>query len=281
MRVAALYDIHGNLPALEAVLRDARRAAVDRIVIGGDVFPGPMSGEALACLLALDTPVQFLLGDGDREVLAMAAGEQPLRVPEQARAAMAWVARRLEPTHRQAIATWPGSLELEIDGLGDALFCHATPHSDSTIFTRRTPEKHLVPAFEGVRAPLVICGHTHMQFDRTVGAVRVVNAGSVGMPFGEPGAYWLLLGSDVQLRRTGYDLERAAERIRSTEYPQAEEFAARNLLHPPSEREMLDAPRHRARGRAAGYRRLRRLWRRLGGRERRVRDLGAHRGHRR
>jgi hypothetical protein len=80
-----------------------------------------------------------------------------------------------------------------------------------------------------------------MQFDRTVGRVRVVNAGSVGMPFGEPGAYWLLLGPDVQLRHTPYALVSAAERIRATSYPQAEEFAAQNVLQPPSERQMLEA----------------------------------------
>jgi hypothetical protein len=74
-----------------------------------------------------------------------------------------------------------------------------------------------------------------------VGGVRVVNAGSVGMPFGEPGAHWLLLGPEVELRRTSYDLEEAASRIRATEYPQAAEFASRNVLRPPSEAQMLEA----------------------------------------
>jgi hypothetical protein len=80
-----------------------------------------------------------------------------------------------------------------------------------------------------------------MQFDRTIGDVRVVNAGSVGMPFSEPGAYWLLLGPDVELRYTSYDLESAAERVRGTDYPQAAEFAERNVVRPPSEGEMLEA----------------------------------------
>jgi hypothetical protein len=79
-----------------------------------------------------------------------------------------------------------------------------------------------------------------MQFDRTIGKTRVLNAGSVGMPFGVPGAYWLLLGPDVQPRHTAYDLAQAAERIRATKYPQAQEFAARNVLQAPSEREMLE-----------------------------------------
>jgi diadenosine tetraphosphatase ApaH/serine/threonine PP2A family protein phosphatase len=139
------------------------------------------------------------------------------------------------------LAGWNKTLAVEIGGLGEVLFCHATPRNDSEIFTRLTPEDRLVRVFEGVNAPIVVCGHTHMQFDRTVGRIRVVNAGSVGMPFGEPGADWLLLGPNVQLRHMPYDLAKAAERIRDTKYPQAQEFAARNVLQPPSEAETLEA----------------------------------------
>jgi hypothetical protein len=139
------------------------------------------------------------------------------------------------------VASWPATLRLEVPGLGEVLFCHATPRSDTEIFTRLTPEECLLPVFEGLNVPLVVCGHTHMQFDRTIGRVRVVNAGSVGMPFGKPGAYWLFLGPDVQLRRTSYDLTKAAERIRATYYPQALEFAANNVLQPPSEEETVEA----------------------------------------
>jgi putative phosphoesterase len=240
MRVAALYDIHGNLPALEAVLEDVHHASVDQVVVGGDVFPGPMSDETLARLLDLDLPVRFIRGNGDREVLAIAEGNESDRVPEPYRAAMRWVAERLDLVHRQAIASWPESVRIEIDGLGDVLFCHATPDSDTEIFTRLTPEDRLRPVFESSNAPLVVCGHTHMQFDRRIGNVRVVNAGSVGMPFGEAGAYWLLLGPDVRLRQTRYDLTSAAERVLATGYPQAREFASRNVLSPPSERETLE-----------------------------------------
>ena len=121
----------------------------------------------------------------------------------------------------------------------DVLFCHATPRSDTEIFTSLTPDDRLLPAFAGIDAALAVCGHTHMPFDRTVGGVRVVNAGSVGMPFGLPGADWLLLGPGVEPRHTDYDLEAAAARVRATAYPQAEEFAARSVLRPPSEDEAL------------------------------------------
>ena len=240
MRVAALYDIHGNLPALEAVLRDIRQAHVDHVVVGGDVFPGPMPRETLARLQELDIPVQFIVGNGDRVVREQMAGSESSEVPEQFRAVVRWNAQQLRPEDEQVLASWPKTVRVQIGGLGEVLFCHATPRNDIEIFTRLTSEERLLPVFEGVDAPVVVCGHTHMQFDRTIGKIRVVNAGSVGMPFQDPGAYWLLLGPDVQLRHTPYDLANAAERIRATAYPQAEDFAARNVLRPPSEATILE-----------------------------------------
>jgi putative phosphoesterase len=243
MRIAAIYDIHANLPALEAVLDDIRRAEVDQIVVGGDVLPGPMPRETIARVraLALDVPVQFIQGNGDRETLDWTRGMETAAIPEAYREAMRWVARQLLPEDEYLIANWPQTLRVQIPEIGEVLFCHATPRSDTQIFTRLTPEERLLPIFEGLNVPLVVCGHTHMQFDRTIGTTRVVNAGSVGMPFEEPGAYWLLLGPDVQLRRTAYDLAGAAQRIRGTAYPQAEEFAARNILQPPTQQDMLSA----------------------------------------
>jgi predicted phosphodiesterase len=241
MPVAAIYDIHANLPALEAVLQDIRRADVDQVVVGGDVVPGPMPRETIECLLDLDIPVQFIQGNGELNVLAEMAGMEASRVPEQFREVVRWSAPQLRPEHAQLLANWPSKCRLDIRGLGEVLFCHATPRSDTEIFTRLTPEDRLLPVFEGLNVPVVVCGHTHMQFDRTIGKVRVVNAGSVGMPFGEPGAYWLLLGPNIEVRRTAYDLAKAAERIRATNYPQAQDFAARNILQLPSERETLEA----------------------------------------
>ena len=240
MRIAAIYDIHANLPALEAVLQDIRRAKVDQIVAGGDVLPGPMPRETIARLLDLDIPVQFIQGNGDREVLAVMRGTETGSVPEQFREAMRWNAQQLHPEDQQLLASWPKTLHVKIRGVGEVLFCHATPRSDTEVFTRLTPEDRLLPLFEGLNVSLVVCGHTHMQFDRTIGRVRVVNAGSVGMPYGEPGAYWLLLGANVRFRHTSYDLTKAAERIRGTNYPQAQDFAAHNILQPPSEEETLN-----------------------------------------
>ena len=252
MRVAALYDIHGNLPALDAVLQDIRQADIDQIVVGGDVVPGPMPRETLERLLDLDVPTHFIYGNGELAILAQMAGTRTgsvtywgttsgARPPESIVEIYRWTAAQVQPEFELVLARWPKTLQLEIGGLGQVLFCHSTPRSETEGFTRLTAEDRLFPIFEGLNATVVVCGHTHMQFDRMIGRTRVVNAGSVGMPFGEPGAYWLLLGPEVQLRHTPYDLAKAAERIRATSYPQAKEFAAHNVLQPPSEKQMLEA----------------------------------------
>jgi putative phosphoesterase len=242
MRIAALYDIHGNLPALEAVLADVHESAVDLIVVGGDIMPGPMPREVLHVLLSLETPVEFIMGNGDREVLSARSGSVSTAVPEAFREVMHWCAAELDQADAIRVAGWPATVTLEVAGIGRVLFCHATPRSDTVIFTRLTPDDAVAALLESPddeHADLIVCGHTHMQFDRRVGESRVVNAGSVGMPFGDPGACWLLLNPGVELRRTAYDLERAAERIRDTRYPQGNAFAAQNVLQPPREEDML------------------------------------------
>lgn len=250
MRLAALHDIHGNLPALEAVLEEVHQVGADQIVVGGDIVPGPMAREALELLLNLDRPVQFIQGNCELTLLAQMAARRGAPVtywgttsgkplPEPDLQNMRWTAQQM-PEYESLLAGWTKTLRLKIEGLGNVLFCHGTPRSETEIFTRLTSEDRLLPLFEGLNADVVVCGHTHMQFDRMIGKTRVVNAGSIGDPYGEPGAYWLLLGPNIQLRRTDYDFTNAAERIRSTEYPQAEEFAAHSVLQPFSEKEMLD-----------------------------------------
>ncbi len=240
MRVAAIYDVHGNLPALEAVLQEIQQTDVELLIVGGDVVPGPMSRESLECLFNLDIPTQFILGNCEIDALAEMTGTGTTRFPEQAREIMRWSVKQIFPEYQQLVASWAKTVRLEIDGLGVVLFCHATPRDDNEIFTRLTPEKRLLSIFEGLDANVVVCGHTHMQFDRLVGKIRVINAGSVGMPFGKPGANWLLLNGGAQLRHTAYDLAKAAERICKTEYPEAQAFAENHVLQPPKEEQMLE-----------------------------------------
>jgi putative phosphoesterase len=239
MKVAAIYDIHGNVPALEAVLKEVHDEGVDEILVGGDVVPGPLPGEALAMVLDLSLPVRFIHGNGEQAVLAAHRGEPIEGVPERMHETIRWVAEQLSREQLAAIDAWPLTTAFALEGAGEVLACHATPRNDTEIFTRLTPEERLRPAFDGVRADIVVCGHTHMPFDRRIGEVRVVNAGSVGMPWGEPGAYWLLLGAGgPHPRRTEYDLEDAAERLAVPGYPAAALYDVRT---PPSEAQMVEA----------------------------------------
>jgi diadenosine tetraphosphatase ApaH/serine/threonine PP2A family protein phosphatase len=200
-----------------------------------------MPRDCVERLLDLDTPIVFIHGNGERAVLAIRRGEDPPQVPAAVLATMRWTASQLDEATARVIAAWPSTYRLHLDSLGDVLFCHATPRNDTDIFTVRTPAERLLPLFASANAPIVVCGHTHMQFDRQIGETRVMNAGSVGMPFQSAGAYWLLLGDDVELRRTDYDLADAASRILQTDYPQASEFAEQSVLRPPSSEAMLDS----------------------------------------
>jgi len=238
MKIAAIYDIHGNLPALEAVLDEIEGCGVDEVVVGGDVVPGPMPEETLRALRAIAAPTSYLAGNGEADLLSFTRGEPLDRVPEAFRDIVSWTADVLSREDLEALADWPGSLRRVLLGLGSLLFCHATPRDDNELFTAITPEDRLRPVFDGI-ADVVICGHTHMQFDRMVGGTRVVNAGSVGLPFGEPGAYWALLTPrGVELRRTAYDLEAATARFAESTYPHVETI---DLASPPEASAMVEA----------------------------------------
>src|SRR5690348_9365190 len=169
MRVAALYDIHGNLPALEAVLDDVCAAGVDLIVVGGDICPGPMTTEVLARLRDATPPAHFIYGNCERAMLAERAKPGSSRVPESVRATLQWTAAQLSPDEAACIAEWPATLHVEVPHLGNVLFCHATPRDENEIFTRVTPEDRVAPAFAGITSSIVVCGHTHMPFDRRIG----------------------------------------------------------------------------------------------------------------
>ena len=244
--VAALYDIHGNLPALEAALEAVDDAGAEVVVVGGDVVLGPMPRECLSRLRALGPRARWVRGNCDRLVVAAGgdrlAGEPGAeRLPPAVRRAIEWVAGELTAEEREFCAAWPATVVLDVAGVGVVRFCHATPRSDDELFTGITPEPVVAPMLAGVVERVVVCGHTHMAFDRTVGGIRVLNAGSVGMPFGPPGAHWLRLGPDVRHVQTPYDLDAAAARVRATRHPDAESFAAASILAPPSAEAMRAA----------------------------------------
>jgi len=236
MKIAALYDIHGNLPALNAVLEELKAVQPDLIVVGGDIVSGPMPGQALERLFLLGDQVRSIRGNGDREAV-MAFDGLPLSpdLPEEVREVTRWVAGQLTRSQRDFLATLPEQLVLQVEGLGSVLFCHATVRNDEEIFTPITLTERLNVIFSRVEQEIVVCGHTHMQFERCVGNLRILNAGSVGMPYADrPGAYWLLLSPEgYEFRWTGYDGEAVAQEIRVSGYPQAQEFAEENVLKVP------------------------------------------------
>jgi len=219
--VAALYDIHGNLPALEAVLEQIARERVDLIVIGGDVATGPLPKPTLNRLRALGERAHFVCGNADRE-LVQAYDAGPSRHTGEGRAWTpdAWAADQLDDADRDFLAAFAPSVTVDVFGFGRVLFCHGSPRSDEEIITAVTPDARLSGVLEGVQARAVVCGHTHRQFVRELDGLQVVNAGSVGLPYeGDPAAFWLMLSGRFALRRTTYDLEDALARFRASGFP--------------------------------------------------------------
>jgi len=212
MRVAVLSDVHGNLPALEAVLAEVASLEVDRIVCGGDLVFGPFPRECLERLI--DLGAVFVRGNADR-------------VPAD-KTGSSWVAERLDPLSLEFLRKLPESVSL-----GGVLYCHGSPRSDEEILTRVSPAERIRAALAGVEERLVVGGHTHVQYERDVGGIRLVNAGSVGMPCeGRRGAFWAFVdGLDVELRRTPYAVEAAVVAIRASGYPDAEAMCSM-LLDP-------------------------------------------------
>jgi putative phosphoesterase len=231
MKVAAVSDIHGNLPALEAVLEEIRREKPDLIVSCGDVASGPMPAETIALLMTLDK-MRFVRGNADRGLIEEFDGKPAPPMPGPF---ADWCARQITRDQRDFLASFEDTVTSDgVDGIGRVIFCHATPRNDTDVMTRETPDERMRYHLAGVDANMLVCGHTHMQFDRTVDGIRVVNAGSVGMTYGEPGAYWAMLGPGLHLRRTEYDRQAAARRIRAKDWQAAQEFAEKNVITVPS-----------------------------------------------
>jgi putative phosphoesterase len=225
LRVAALYDIHGNLPALEAVLAEVEREGVDAIVVGGDIAAGPPQPREVVELLRSVPNARCIRGNADRVQDPQYGDDEGL----------AWLLERLDEDQVKWLTELPFSARLD-----DTLYVHATPQDDETIVTELTTDEKLAGLLAGVDEGRIVAGHTHMQLERLVGEKLFVNAGSVGWPYeGSPGAYWAILDEGVEFRRTDYDRERAAELIRRSGHPRAEEIAVENILESPTRAEAL------------------------------------------
>jgi putative phosphoesterase len=218
LRVAALYDVHGNLPALEAVLGEVD---ADLVLFGGDLIWGAWPRETLELALSLGDGARFIMGNTDRGALS-ADDDSAL-----------WVQERLSREQRELVLGWPATLT--VDGV---LYCHGTPRSDTEIVGPPSPEARWLEALHGVREDVVVCGHTHLQYDEQHAGHRVVNPGSVGNPTVRPTAWWALIGPDVELRTTDYDTRATADAWRATGFPRTD--FADELVEPLSRERLLE-----------------------------------------
>jgi predicted phosphodiesterase len=190
-------------------------------------------------------------GNGDRSVAeafdALAAGGREQQSPRRPWAT--WTARAIDRRDRDLLASFVGRVVIDVDGLGATLFCHGTPRDDEEPLTALTPERCWRAAREGAGQTVVVCGHTHMQFDRQLGPSRVVNAGAVGSPYeGRAGAYWLLLGPDVEHRRSDYDVGRAVAAMRAGGNPDVDGLVSESLTRPADPLEVAERLERQAGG---------------------------------
>jgi putative phosphoesterase len=228
MRVAALADVHGNAPALAAVLEEVASDAPDLVVFGGDLTWGSLPHETLELVHALRIPARFVRGNGDRAVGTLLDGRGE------------WMAAMHQPDDLEFVRGFEETVSVDVVGLGPTCFCHGSPRSDVECVTERTPAERVREFMAGLEERVVVTAHVHVQYDRTVDEVRLLCPGSVGLPYeGEPGAYWAFLGPDVELRRTEYDVEAAIAQMRATGDPSAEQIVE-IMLKPPSREEAIE-----------------------------------------
>ena len=233
MRVAALADVHGNAPALAAVLEEVEREQLDLVVFCGDLTWGSLPQETLALVRALEIPVGFVQGNADRMVGVETEGRGP------------WITSQHTAQDIAFLHSFEPTVTVEVDGLGSVCFSHGSPRSDEECVTERTPAERVRDFMATRDENVVVTAHVHVQYDRTVGDIRLVGAGSVGLPNeGEPGlAYWAVLGPDVELRQTPYDVAAAAARMRATDDPRVDTVAELMLNPPLREETIADAER--------------------------------------
>ncbi|MFE4368735.1 metallophosphoesterase family protein [Streptomyces sp. NPDC056835] len=245
-RVAVLSDIHGVLPALEAVLAEPEVAAAERIVITGDIATGPQPAEVLDLLTDLGDRALLIGGNADRELVELRVGQTSRggQSPAPPDAITAWASGRLRDDQIALLAGLPRTRCLPVAGLGDVLFCHATPRDDEEVVLVDSRLTRWTEVFEGLGEHIrtVVCGHTHMPFVRLAHSRQVINPGSVGMPYGRPGAHWALLGPGVELRVTHFDIDAAIARLTAESgYPDIGEWADYFLHARASDAEALTA----------------------------------------
>jgi diadenosine tetraphosphatase ApaH/serine/threonine PP2A family protein phosphatase len=202
--LALLYDVHGNLPALDAVLADAGTAGAERYLLGGDyALFGAWPAETVERLQEL--PADWIRGNGERW------SASPAEAPDAVQGAIGGCRELLGQALTEELAALPESLER--DGVN---YCHGSPVSDVKSFLPE-PVEDEEDLLGDVREGRLVFGHTHVPFRRLAGVVELVNPGSVGMPLdGDPRAAYALVAPDgeVRFRRVEYDHMASAAAVR-------------------------------------------------------------------
>lgn len=236
-RVAVISDVHANVAALTAVLDDIAAAAPDLVVSCGDLTWGSEPDQTIALIRALGERALLVRGNGERAALELSTGSRQAERPRDR-----WVPSRHSAQSLAFLAAIPFSIVIDITGLGPVRFCHGSPRGDTEIVTPGTPPERFGALTAQIAERVLVTGHTHIQFDRRVAGRRSVNPGSVGLPYhlGEPGtAYWALLGPDVSLRQTRYDVAPATTVGRELGDPAADRISEL-LLTPPAPAQVIE-----------------------------------------
>jgi putative phosphoesterase len=233
-RVAVLGDVHGNVLALEAVLTELREEDVDLVVWTGDLSWGGEPTATLDVVRAVEQPSVFVRGNAERALVELRDGSREA-VSEREQ----WMLDNHTSEDLELAATFEHAHSVDIDRLGPTYVTHGSPRSDEELLTAETPQARIAAATEGISERVLVTGHTHSQYNRDVAGLQALNPGSVGLPYEHrPGAYWALLGPDVELRRTEYDVAAAAERLHASGFPDSQPLVE-SLLQPPTPAEMI------------------------------------------
>ncbi len=233
-RVAVIGDVHGNAVAFAAVLEEIRCDPPDLVVVNGDLSWGHEPEATLGLADSLADAV-FVRGNAESALLRLARETDLERSETET-----WMLERHTPGRIAELERLAGAVIVTVEEIGRVLVCHGSPRGDQEIVTQRTPDPRMRALLDRTELDVLVTAHVHLQFERNVLGVRSMNAGSVGLQYGDaPAAYWAEIGPEIRLRRTPYDVDEAVRRVRSSGIPTGERLVAL-LCEPPSAEEVIE-----------------------------------------
>lgn len=233
-RLAVLGDVHGNAVAFAAVLEELRGDPPDLVVVNGDLSWGAEPEVTLALAEALEGAL-FVRGNAESALLRAAL--DPSSEPSDTGA---WMLEQHTLARVEQVRGYAGAVTVDVDGVGRMYICHGSPRGDQELVTPETPDDRMQALLDGTQLDVLVTAHVHLQFERQVLEITSMNAGSVGLQYGgTPAAYWAMIGPEIELRRTEYDVEEAVRRAHASGIPTAERVV-QTLREPPSADEVTE-----------------------------------------